>query len=114
MPRSPAQLAWRRFFRNRAAVDSALFLGLVVIAAIIVPWVKRDALEAISDFQFHPPNHVFLFGTDVHGRDLFTRVFYGTRISLLVGIVAGAVSLIVGVLWGAFAGYKGGRTDAAM
>ena len=114
MTQSPAQLAWRRFFSNRAAVVSAIFLGLVVVAAIIVPWIKRDALEAISDSQFHPPGHVYLFGTDVHGRDLFTRVFYGTRISLLVGIVAGAVSLIVGVLWGAFAGYKGGRTDAAM
>lgn len=112
--KSPAVLAWRRFLRNRAAVTSALFVLCVVLAAILVPWLKQDALERISDDQFRPPSAEHLFGTDVHGRDLFTRTFYGVRISLSVGVVAATVSLMIGVLWGAIAGYRGGRTDSLM
>ena len=54
------------------------------------------------------------FGTDVHGRDLMARVFYGAQISLVVGMVGAVVSLVIGVLWGAIAGYLGGRTDSIM
>lgn len=68
----------------------------------------------VSDAQFEPPNLVHWFGTDVHGRDLFARVMFGARISILVGIVAASVSLVIGVVWGAIAGYAGGRLDSFM
>jgi peptide/nickel transport system permease protein/oligopeptide transport system permease protein len=75
----------------------------------------RDyAPERISDAQFEPPSRRHPFGTDVHGRDVFSRVLYGAQISLLVGVVGTFVSLAIGVVWGAVAGYAGGRTDGVM
>src|SRR5208283_4371568 len=65
----------------------------------------------LSDAQFAPPGAQHWFGTDVHGRDVFSRVLFGAQISLLVGIVGAGVSLVIGVLWGAIAGYVGGRVD---
>jgi len=128
-PRTPGQRAWNRFRRNRAASLSAWFLGLVFI--LIVSWpialaiarsigpagrsfYKTHQAETVSDDQFQSPNRAHWFGTDVHGRDLAARVIHGARISLLVGIVGAIVSLIIGVLWGAIAGYAGGRVDEAM
>jgi peptide/nickel transport system permease protein/oligopeptide transport system permease protein len=69
---------------------------------------------ALSEAQFQPPSGEHWFGTDVHGRDLQGRVFYGARISLLVGVLGAAISLVIGVLWGALAGYVGGRTDSIL
>ena len=68
----------------------------------------------MSEAQFQPPGAGHWCGTDVHGRDLLSRVFYGARISLVVGLVGAGVSLVIGVLWGAIAGYLGGRWDALM
>jgi len=70
--------------------------------------------NALTDAAFAPPGGGHLFGTDAHGRDLFSRILYGAQISLLVGAVGAGVSLIIGVLWGAIAGYLGGRWDDAM
>ncbi len=126
---SPSQRAWRRFRSNRPAVWSLwvlLCLGLLVIAWPVVLHVSsvsgptgaqfalRSLPDQLSDDQFQPPSLKHWFGTDVHGRDLLSRVLYGARVSLLVGIVGTAVSLFIGVLWGAVAGYVGGRTDGLM
>jgi len=111
---SPNQRAWQRFRRNRPARFSAWFLAAVVLLVLSWPLVSPHDPNALSDNQFQPPSARHWFGTDVHGRDLFSRVLFGAQISLLVGIVGAGVSLVIGVLWGSIAGYVGGRTDNAM
>ncbi len=122
----PNQRAWRRFRRNRLAMTSAILLALLVALILLWPLFSRPGLaphlppgmthapNAVSDAQFQPPGAQYWFGTDVHGRDLLSRVCGGARLSLLVGLVGTAVSLVIGVLWGAVAGYCGGRWDAVM
>jgi oligopeptide transport system permease protein len=84
-----------------------------ILSAILPIGMIHDP-NAISDLQFAPPGRAHWFGTDVHGRDLLSRVCYGARVSLLVGLVGAVVSLVIGVLWGATAGYCGGRWDGVM
>jgi peptide/nickel transport system permease protein/oligopeptide transport system permease protein len=118
---SPGKRAWRRFKRNRAAVVSAWFLVFLLAAILAWPVMLQMAgshfaqmhnPDSLSDNQFDPPDAQHWFGTDVHGRDLFSRVLFGAQISLLVGVVGAGVSLVIGVLWGAVAGYVGGRVDS--
>jgi peptide/nickel transport system permease protein/oligopeptide transport system permease protein len=111
---SPNQRAWRRFRRNRLARFSAWFLAGVVLLVLLWPLVSPHNPNALSEDQFQSPTAKHWFGTDVHGRDVFTRVMYGAQISLLVGIVGAGVSLVIGVTWGAIAGYVGGRVDSAL
>jgi len=111
---SPNQRAWRRFRRNRLARWSAWFLAGVILLVLVWPVVSPHDPDALSDAQFTAPSLKHWFGTDVHGRDVFTRVMCGAQISLLVGIVGAGVSLVIGVTWGAVAGYVGGRLDSAM
>jgi peptide/nickel transport system permease protein/oligopeptide transport system permease protein len=95
-------------------VLSATFLALLVLLVLLWPLVAPYPPDATSDAQFQRPNAQHWFGTDVHGRDLLTRVCYGARISLLVGIVGAGVAFGIGVAWGAVAGYVGGRLDSLM
>jgi oligopeptide transport system permease protein len=123
---SPNQRAWRRFRRNRGAAAALIvLLGLIALvlfwplcklspAAAVLPNAMTHPPDTISDAQFAPPGWEHWFGTDAHGRDLLSRVCHGARISLLVGMVGAAVSLVIGVLWGAVAGYAGGRLDGVM
>jgi oligopeptide transport system permease protein len=111
---SPGRRAWRRFLRNRPAVISAVVLVLVLAFVIVCPLFTPYRADQLSDAQFQPPTAQHWLGTDVHGRDLLVRLCYGAQISLLVGIVGAGVSLVIGVLWGAIAGYTGGRVDGAM
>ena len=89
---------------------------MLTMVALVLVWPVFSPYDpvAVSDLQTSAPSSQHWFGTDVHGRDLLTRIFYGARISLLVGAVGAAVSLVIGVLWGAIAGYVGGRWDALM
>src|SRR5687767_14847527 len=111
---SPNQRAWRRFKRHKPAIISSVFLVVLLTLVITWPWIAPYSYEAISDRQFENPSGGHWFGTDVHGRDVFTRVFYGARISLLVGMIGAMVALIIGVTWGSVAGYVGGRWDNLM
>jgi len=129
MSNSPGQRAWRRFLKNQPAVYSAWFLAALVL--IVLGWpvalrtisafgtrgaefANRHQPDQLSEAQFQPPSARHWFGTDVHGRDLLSRARYGAQVSLLVGIVGAGVSLVIGVLWGAIAGYAGGRVDSVM
>ncbi|MEO5618223.1 MAG: ABC transporter permease [Candidatus Eisenbacteria bacterium] len=108
--------AWRRLRRNRAAVASAVFLVVVGFLAFGAPWIPFLADPAAQDLKLGAtaPSWPHVFGTDELGRDTFSRVIHGGRISLLVGIVGTLVSLVIGVTWGAVAGYRGGKVDDFM
>jgi len=107
---SPNRRAWLRFRDNRPAVMASVFLLVLIALALAWPLISSQG-EVHSEAQFAAPSGGHWFGTDVHGRDLFGRVLAGTRISLMVGLVGALVSLVIGVLWGATAGFLGGRWD---
>ncbi|MBI1265063.1 MAG: ABC transporter permease subunit [Alphaproteobacteria bacterium] len=106
-----------RLLRNKAAVASMIVLGILVLLAFAGPflWI-HDSGEIYRDRVQIPPTleNWHIFGTDAQGRDLFARTMVGLRMSLLVGVVATAVSLVIGVVWGATAGFLGGRVDQIM
>jgi len=108
--------AWRRLKRNRAAVAAGVFLAVMSALTFAAPWLPGLADPTLQDLRLGavPPSLVHLFGTDELGRDMLARVVYGGRISMLVGLVGTFVSLLIGVTWGAVAGYAGGRTDDFM
>ncbi len=119
--------ARRRLFRNKAAVVGMVLLGLITLMAIFAPFLSPYGYSDIDyDVISCAPNWwpadpytchaggLHWFGTDIVGRDLFVRTLYGARVSLAVGIVATFVSLLIGVLYGAAAGFIGGRVDGVM
>lgn len=107
--------ALRRLLKNRAAVGGAIILFVLILFAILAPWIAPYpyAYQNLS-LGASPPSAEHLLGTDVLGRDLFSRILYGARISLLVGFVATTVALVIGVSWGLVAGYYGGKVDSVM
>jgi oligopeptide transport system permease protein len=115
-PRSLWSDAWRRIGRNRVTVVSAGFLLVVCALAALAPWLPFLRDPALQDLRLGAtaPSWAHWFGTDDLGRDLLARVVHGGRISMLVGLVGTAVSLLVGVTWGAVSGYAGGEVDEAM
>jgi oligopeptide transport system permease protein len=109
--------AGRRLARNRAAVAAAGILAVLVVLVIAGPWLSAYSHDATDWENMSRPPEVssgHFFGTDPLGRDLFVRTLQGGRVSLAVGLVATLVSLLIGVTWGAVAGYTGGRTDRVM
>jgi oligopeptide transport system permease protein len=112
------QSAGRRLIRNRAAMGGLIVLTVVALLAAFGPLLSPHKYDDVFwDVPFSAPpdfaNH-FYFGTDANGRDLFVRTLYGARISLMVGILASMVSLIIGVVYGATAGFLGGHADNVM
>ena len=107
--------AARRFTANRLAMAELIILSVLVIlcilAPVIAPW-SVDVQNLSLGASAPGPGH--LLGTDILGRDLFSRILYGGQISFAVGLCATLVSVLIGVSWGAVAGWAGGRTDAAM
>ncbi len=109
--------AWVALRRNRLAMAAAVFLGLLTALVIVGPWLSPYTHEATDwNSMSAPPSfgNAHWFGTDALGRDLFVRTLYGGRISLLVGAAATLVSLVIGIAYGAIAGYAGGRVDQVM
>jgi oligopeptide transport system permease protein len=107
----------RRLWQRRLAATSVVVLGLVVLACVLGPLVvPHDAAALDFEHVAAPPglDGGHLFGTDNVGRDLLARTLAGGRLSLLVGLVATLVSVLIGIAWGAMAGYFGGRLDAVL
>ena len=107
--------AWHRLQKNRLAVGGGGLLVLLTLACVLGPVFSAYSSEEQNlSNMFAPPGAVHWFGTDQLGRDLLVRLLYGGRISLGVGLCATFVALTIGVVYGAIAGYAGGRTDAVM
>ncbi len=107
--------AWLRLKQNKLAITGLWVVLFFIAIAILTPWITPYGYEEQNlDLGPTPPSFAHWFGTDVFGRDLLTRVMYGGRVSLAVGLIATTVALLIGVTWGTIAGYVGGRTDAIM
>jgi oligopeptide transport system permease protein len=114
--------AWKRLLKNKLAVFGMIVITLMVIAVVVGPQIlfvttgyTADAIPSDGNLiKSFPPSAQHWFGTDEAGRDLLARVLQGGRISLMVGIISTIVSLVVGVSYGAIAGYLGGRIDNFM
>ncbi len=109
--------AWLRLRRNKSAMLGLSLVILIVAAAILAPWITRyDPLEQLIwtegiSAKLAPPSANHWFGTDLYGRDVFTRIIYGTRVSLRLAVAATAISVAIGMTLGALAGYYGGFVD---
>jgi oligopeptide transport system permease protein len=108
--------ARHRLLANKAAVAGLIVLALLFAAAVIGPHLTGWRFDAVNktDVWVGPLVKGHLLGTDSLGRDQLTRLLMGLRVSLAIGVVATAVSLVIGIAWGATAGYAGGRIDEAM
>ena len=113
----PGPRAWRRFRRHRLAVTGAAVLALMALAAVLAPWLAPHdpydlAVGPSGEIAFAaPPSLAFPLGTDSVGRDVLSRLLYGGRVSLTIGLVAALVAISVGSLLGVVAGYYGRGVD---
>lgn len=108
---SYAQMVWRRFRRHKLAMVSLCILLILGLAALLAPVIAPyDPAKIVGPFG-RAPGVEFWLGTDQIGRDVFSRLLYGMRVSLLVGIMATVISTVIGVVLGLFAGYAGGVVD---
>jgi len=106
---------WKRLRHNHVAVAGMVVLAILIAAALLAPVLTPYSYEQMEiELGAVPPNAAHWLGTDDTGRDLLTRLLYGGRVSLAVGLCATFVSLLIGVTYGAVSGYAGGRTDDVM
>jgi ABC-type antimicrobial peptide transport system permease subunit len=121
-PESQIKVMWETLRQNKAAVVGLFIIGCLVLVALTV-WLSELFGKQILPYDpnysdlsksFISPNAEHWFGTDQLGRDMFSRILDGTKISLFVGVAAVAISLTIGVILGAIAGYRGGKTDTVI
>ena len=109
---SAVKRLWRE---NKLAAASAIVILLFILAAILAPILTPYTFDGMDlHNRLAPPSRAHLLGTDEAGRDVLTRMLYGSRVSLLVGIVPTVISMLAGAILGIIAGYSGGRTDAVI
>lgn len=109
------QDSWRRLKKNKAAMLGLWMILLITLLALFGPFFTTHTYsDQRLELANQPPNADYWFGSDNLGRDLFTRVLYGARISLSIGIVASLINLTIGVIYGGISGYFGGRVDSIM
>lgn len=114
-PDTLTKIFFRKFLQNKLAIFGAIFLIIVIMAAILAPVIAPYPFEAQSlTKKLLPPSAEYWLGTDRYGRDVFTRLLYGGRISLMVGFGSVAGALVIGITVGALAGYYGGIIDAIL
>jgi peptide/nickel transport system permease protein len=120
-PGSPIQLvsqrrrAWRTFSRNRSALVGLVLVVLVVLVAVLAPVIApHDPLTQSTINRLKKPNGDFLLGRDAYGRDVFSRILYGTRVALQVGVFSVLLGGIMGTAIGVVAAYVGGKVEAAL
>lgn len=103
----------RRLVRNRLAILGLAFIVLVVMAALLAPFIASyDPLQMNFDELLAPPSRTHLMGTDVLGRDIFSRVIYGSRYALVIGLAVVTLQMVFGAMLGLVAGYFGGPIDS--
>ncbi|WP_390621193.1 ABC transporter permease [Bacillus testis] len=111
------QDVWRRLKANKLAMAGLFSLVVLIVMAVIGPYISPHSggvgAQQLTK-QNLPPSSEYWFGTDDLGRDVFTRTWYGARISLFVGFMAALIDFFIGVIYGGIAGYKGGKTDSVM
>ena len=107
--------AWIKLRKNRMALFGFAVLLTLFVVSLLTPWIAPYSYET-QDLMLGatPPSAAHWLGTDIFGRDMLTRIIYGGRVSLMVGFIATAVALVIGILWGSIAGFVGGRVDAVM
>ena len=114
---SPRQMAFRRFTSHKAAVVSCIIIGFLALFVIFAPVTSRygvnQSVQAPPN-SFLTPRSIAWLGTDDIGRDLYSRLIYGVRISLLIGLASAIISVTLGALVGAVAGFRGGKFDDIM
>ncbi len=107
--------AWRRLKANKVAMVSLGFIAAMFVFAFIAPlFISIDYTTQVKTAVNLPPSLEHPFGTDKFGRDLMVRAMYGARVSLIVGVCASAIVLVIGTLYGAIAGFVGGKVDSVM
>lgn len=106
--------AWRRFKENKIALIAMIILAILVLMAIFVPIVSPYNFKEIVNAKNMAPSAQHWFGTDDLGRDLFTRVFQGMRVSLIIGLLGAIISMVIGTIYGAISAYAGGKVDTIM
>jgi peptide/nickel transport system permease protein len=114
---SPTDLTsnvWKRFTKHRGAIAGMIVFSVLAILCTLAFVSPFDSEKSNLSEKFLPPSSTYLLGTDALGRDLLTRILYGGRISLAVGGIAVAISLLIGVPIGALAGYYGGKIDSVL
>lgn len=106
---------WRRFRRNRLAVAGLVVVLVLVISAIFAGTIAPySPTKVVLNDQFLSPSVKHLFGTDVYGRDIFSRVLFGARISLMIGLIPATISMVIGSIVGVIGGFEGGWIDTVL
>jgi peptide/nickel transport system permease protein len=117
---SPRRMAWKRYWHHRGAAVSTILLGIVMLMVLATPLTARYGInEQVVTIEegnnvFLPPSDIAWFGTDDIGRDMYTRLLYGIRTSMFIGISAAILAVVIGTAVGAFAGLRGGKFDDFM
>jgi peptide/nickel transport system permease protein len=113
LPLHPSGRLWRRLRRSRGILVGSVVLIVLISLALAAPWLTRyDPIKVTPRDRLKPPSATHLMGTDDFGRDVLTRLLYGGRVSLQVGIASVSLAAVVGTLLGIMAAYYGGRVDA--